>query len=43
MNLGNGKYKFQWQTLRSFAPNCKTSRLNLGEGFSHDLFWEFRR
>ncbi|WP_173073537.1 PxKF domain-containing protein [Phytohabitans rumicis] len=44
-NLGNGYYRINWKSPRSYAGSCKTLRLDLGEGPStaHTALFRFVR
>ena len=32
MNLGNGRYQFNWQTPKAYANSCKMVTVLLGDG-----------
>lgn len=40
-NLGDGYYQLNWKTLKSYAGTCKTMHLDIGDGVTHDAFFEF--
>ncbi len=42
-NLGNGYYQLNWKSPRTYANSCKTLKLDLGEGITHDAFFNFTR
>jgi hypothetical protein len=42
-NLGDGYYQFNWATPKGYAGSCKTAKLNLGEGSTHDALFQFTR
>jgi hypothetical protein len=42
-NLGNGYYQLNWQTPSSYAGSCKTLKLNVGDGVTHDALFKFTR
>jgi hypothetical protein len=41
-HLGNGNYQVTWQTPSSYAKSCKTMHLDLGEGMTHQAFFQFK-
>jgi Tol biopolymer transport system component len=41
--LGNGHYRILWRTSRSFTRSCKAVHLDLGEGVTHDAYFQFTR
>lgn len=42
-NLGDGYYQFNWKTPKSYANSCKTLKLNLGEGVTHEALFKFTK
>jgi len=42
-NLGAGYYQYTWSTPKSYANTCKTMRLSLGEGTTHDALFRFTK
>ena len=40
-NLGGGYYQLNWKTLKSYAGTCKTMHLDIGDGVTHDAFFDF--
>ncbi len=42
-NLGDGYYQFNWKTPKSYAKSCKTMKLDLGEGTTHDAGFTFTK
>ena len=42
-NLGDGYYQFNWATPKSYGNSCKTAKLNLGEGTTHDALFQFTK
>ena len=42
-NLGDGYYQYNWSTPKSYANTCKTMRLSLGEGTTHDALFRFTK
>jgi hypothetical protein len=41
-NLGGGYYQFNWKTPKSYAKSCKTMHLDLGEGLTHNAYFQFK-
>ncbi len=41
-NLGDGYYQLNWKTAKSYAGTCKTLHLDIGDGVTHDAFFEFK-
>jgi hypothetical protein len=35
-NLGNGNYQLNWKTPTSYANSCKTLKLDIGDGVTHN-------
>jgi hypothetical protein len=42
-NLGGGYYQLNWKTAKSYAGTCKTLHLDIGDGVTHDAFFDFRK
>lgn len=42
-NLGNGYYQLNWGSPKTYAQSCKTLHLDLGEGITHDAFFNFTK
>ncbi len=42
-NLGNGYYQLNWKTPTSYARSCKTLHLDIGDGVTHDAFFQFTK
>lgn len=42
-NLGNGYYQLNWGSPKTYANSCKTLHLDLGEGITHDAFFNFTK
>jgi hypothetical protein len=42
-NLGNGYYQLNWKTEKAYAGTCKTLRLDLSEGITHDASFNFTK
>jgi hypothetical protein len=39
-NLGNGYYQLNWKTPTTYARSCKTLKLDIGDGVTHDaIVW----
>jgi hypothetical protein len=42
-NLGDGYYQYNWKTPTAYASTCKTLHLSLGDGVTHDAYFEFKK
>jgi len=42
-NLGNGYYQLNWKTAKAYAGSCKTLHLDVGDGVTHDAYFDFRK
>lgn len=42
-NLGNGHYQMNWQSPKAYGGSCKTMRLNVGDGVTHDAKFQFTK
>lgn len=42
-NLGDGNYQFVWKSPKAYAGSCKTLRLDIGDGASHEALFQFAR
>jgi hypothetical protein len=42
-NLGNGYYQLTWKAPKEYARSCKTLHLNLGDGVTHDVLFQFNK
>jgi hypothetical protein len=42
-NLGDGYYQLNWQSSRTFAGSCRTLRLDIGDGVTHDALFQFTK
>ncbi|CAN5760881.1 hypothetical protein BH24CHL6_BH24CHL6_12870 [soil metagenome] len=42
-NLGDGYYQFNWATPKTYASSCKTAKLDLGEGSTHNAQFKFNK
>ena len=42
-NLGNGYYQLNWKSPKTYAASCKTLRLAIGDGVTHDALFEFTK
>ncbi len=42
-NLGDGYYQLNWKTPKTYADSCKTLKLDLGDGVTHDALFKFTR
>ena len=42
-NLGNGYYQLNWRSSPGYAKSCKTLRLDIGDGVTHDALFEFTK
>ena len=42
-NLGGGYYQLNWKTPKSYGKSCKTMQLDIGDGVTHDAFFEFTK
>jgi mannan endo-1,4-beta-mannosidase len=42
-NLGAGYYQFNWQTPSSYAGSCKTLKLDIGDGVTHQAQFKFTK
>lgn len=42
-NLGDGYYQLNWKSPTSYAKSCKTLKLNIGEGSTHNANFEFTK
>ena len=42
-NLGGGYYQFNWQTPTSYAGSCKTMKLDIGDGVTHQALFKFTK
>jgi hypothetical protein len=42
INDGNGSYHFNWMTLKSFAGQCLTATVNVGDGVPHNADFQFK-
>jgi outer membrane protein assembly factor BamB len=42
-NLGDGYYQLNWRTPTKYAGSCKATHLDLGEGVTHDAYFNFRK
>lgn len=41
-NLGNGNYRFNWKTLKSYGNTCQSVKLNFNSGAGQELQAQFR-
>jgi hypothetical protein len=41
-NLGDGYYQLNWKTLKSYV-GCKAMHLDIGDGVTHDAFFNFTK
>ncbi|HET6341471.1 MAG TPA: PxKF domain-containing protein [Gemmatimonadota bacterium] len=41
-NLGDGYYQYNWKSPKGYAGACKSLNLNLGEGTTHNAFFQFK-
>ena len=41
-NLGNGNYQLDWKTPTSYANSCKTLKLDIGDGVTHNALFKLR-
>ncbi len=42
-NLGNGYYQLNWKTQKAYAGSCKALHLDIGDGVTHDAYFDFRK
>jgi len=42
-NLGGGYYQLNWKTPKSYGKSWKTMQLDIGDGVTHDAFFEFTK
>ena len=42
-SLGNGNYQINWKSPTSYANSCKTLRLDIGDGVTHDARFQFTK
>ena len=42
-DLGNGSYQLNWKTASTYAKSCRTLRLDIGDGVTHDANFQFVR
>jgi hypothetical protein len=42
-NLGDGYYQLNWKSPTSYAKSCKTLKLDIGEGSTHNANFEFTK
>jgi probable HAF family extracellular repeat protein len=40
---GDGYYQLDWKSPKSYAKSCKTVHLDLGEGITHDAYFDFKK
>ena len=43
LNLGNGFYQVNWKTPKTYANSCRTMRLDLHDGVTHDARFQFTK
>src|SRR5205823_6194119 len=43
LNLGNGRYQFNWQPPSTYAGSCKTMRLDVADGVTHQALFTFTK
>lgn len=41
-DLGNGNYQLNWKTPTSYAGSCRTLKLDIGDGVTHDALFRFK-
>jgi hypothetical protein len=41
LNLGNGNYQLNWTSPKAYANSCKTLRLSVGDGVTHNAAFNF--
>ena len=41
-NLGNGNYQLNWKSPTSYANSCKTLKLDIGDGVTHNALFKLK-
>ena len=42
-NLGDGYYQLNWKTEKSYGGSCRTMKLDVGDGVTHDALFKFSK
>jgi hypothetical protein len=42
-NLGNGFYQLAWKSPKGYAGSCKVLHLEIGDGVTHDAYFQFTK